>query len=99
MRVVTRRRLREYAALYPDAGPALDRWERIVTWARWRTPHDVKGTFGNVDRVIVGSGNTVYVFHIQGNAHRLVAAIHLDRSTVFVLRSHAALGILPGNDG
>ena len=85
-RMVTVRRLRAYAADYPKAEPSLDHWEKIVEQSRWRTPADVQRNFNGVDPVTVGSGRTVYVFNIQGNEHRLVAAIHFNSGMVFVLR-------------
>lgn len=85
-RIVTFKRLRDYAAAYPEAGPSLDRWERTVREAQWRTPADLKRSFNNVDPVQVKSGRTVYVFNIQRNEHRLIAAIHFNTGMVYVLR-------------
>ena len=84
-RIVSPKRLREYALRHRDAAAALDRWEKTVTLAQWRTPADVKQTFNEVDPVIVGSGRTVYVFNIT-RAHRLIAAIHFNTGMVYVLR-------------
>ena len=91
MRLITRKRLRDHAGRFPGTRASLARWEGIASAARWSTPNDVRQTFGDVDAVTVASGNTVYVFNIQGNEHRLVAAIHFNRSTVYLLRlfSHA----------
>jgi mRNA interferase HigB len=36
MHVITRKRLNEFAALHPDAGPALDRWYRLVKSGSFR---------------------------------------------------------------
>ncbi|MCE9591400.1 MAG: type II toxin-antitoxin system HigB family toxin [Planctomycetes bacterium] len=85
-RIITPKRLREYAARFPDAERSLDRWEKVVMTAQWSNPADLKRSFGNVDPVIVKSGRTVYVFNIQGNSHRLVAAIHFNIGMVYVLR-------------
>ncbi len=85
-RIITRKRLREYAALYPQAKASLEHWERTAKNAKWRTPAELKQTFNGVDPVTVASGNQVYVFNIQGNEHRLIAAIHFDKGRVYVLR-------------
>ena len=85
-RIISRKRLREYTARYPAAQSSLDHWEHTTLWAQWESPPDVKRTFNDVDPVKVRSGNTVYVFNIQGNAHRLVAAIHFNTQIVYVLR-------------
>jgi mRNA-degrading endonuclease HigB of HigAB toxin-antitoxin module len=49
-------------------------------------PADLRQTFNDVDTVAVSSGSQVYVFNIQRNEHRLIAAIHFDRGRVYVLR-------------
>lgn len=85
-RIVTQKRLREYAEQYPRAMASLLHWEKTVLAALWGNPADLKQTFNNVDAVKVASGNTVYVFNIERDAHRLVAAIHFNTGMVFVLR-------------
>ena len=85
-RVITRRRLREYAATYPEAKASLDHWEHTVRNARWKSPADLTQTFNDVDPATVTSGNHVYVFNIQRNEHRLIAAIHFDKGRLYVLR-------------
>ncbi|HEY7087288.1 MAG TPA: type II toxin-antitoxin system HigB family toxin [Tepidisphaeraceae bacterium] len=84
-RIVSPRRLREFAAEHPQAERALDHWERLVNLVNWRTPADVKQTFNSVDPVTVKSGRTVYVFNIT-RAYRLVAAIHFNSGMIYVLR-------------
>lgn len=85
-RIISRKRLRDYATQCPRARPSLDNWERVTQAARWETPADVKRTFNEVDPVKVHSGNTVYVFNIQRNERRLIAAIHFNTQIVYVLR-------------
>lgn len=53
--------------------------------ANWHSPTDLKATFAYVDPVTVASGRTVYVFNIQSNAHRLIAAIHFNTQMIYVL--------------
>jgi mRNA interferase HigB len=70
-----------------DARNPLRLWYDRVKSAAWKSPADVKKSFGaTVDFVKVQSGNTVGVFDIGGNKYRLVAAIHYDFERVFVLR-------------
>ena len=85
-RIVTQKRLREYAKRHPQARPSLEHWQRVTLAADWRNPADLKATFNDVDPVTVSSGNTVYVFNIQRNEHRLIAAIHFNTGMVYVLR-------------
>ena len=85
-RIITKKRLREYAALYPKAKGSLEHWEHTVRNANWKSPAMLKQTFNDVDPVTVTSGNQVYVFNIQRNEHRLIAAIHFDKGRIYVLR-------------
>jgi mRNA interferase HigB len=85
-RIISRKRLRDYALQYPQAKPSLEHWERVTLAARWETPLDVRRTFNDADAVKVRSGNTVDVFNIQRNEHRLIAAIHFNTHVVYVLR-------------
>jgi mRNA interferase HigB len=85
MRVITRGTLVRYWGVHPETEAPLREWYRKAEAARWRNPAGVRGTFPQVDRVTVRSGNTLYVFNV-GRAHRLVAAIHFDYPRVFVLR-------------
>jgi mRNA interferase HigB len=85
-RTVTQKRLRAYAARHPMAKSSLLHSEKVVLAAAWRGPADVRRTFNDVDAVKVASGNTVYVFNIQRDAHRLIAAVHYNTGLVFVLR-------------
>ena len=84
-RIITQKRLRLYSRLHPGSAASLLHWEKTVLAATWVTPADARQTFNDVDAVQVNSGNTVYVFNIQGNAHRLIAAIHYKSQMVYVL--------------
>jgi mRNA interferase HigB len=89
MRIISRRRLREFWSMpgRTDSTTPLREWYAKVKSAAWRSPAEVKRTFGaNVDFVKVASGATLSVFDIGGNKYRLVAAIHYDFGRVFVLR-------------
>ncbi len=85
-RIIAPKRLTEYAAKFPQARPSLDTWLARVRAAEWRTPADVMKTFNDADMVTVASGNSVHLFNIQRNEHRLIAAIHFRTSIVYVLR-------------
>lgn len=85
-RIVTQKRLREYGERYPRARASLLHWEKIVLAASWNAPSGLKQSFNDVDAVRVESGHTVYVFNIERNAHRLIAAVHFNTGMVFVLR-------------
>ena len=86
MRVISRKRLKLFARRHPDAGIALDAWYRTVKAARWASIADVRRVYPHADAVTVGSGRTVTVFNVRGNDYRLVAALHYNTSTAYVLR-------------
>jgi mRNA interferase HigB len=61
-------------------------WLNCVRAARWTSPAELKAVFNEVDPAVVESGRTVYVFNIERNRHRLIAAIHFNTQKVYVLR-------------
>lgn len=71
MRVQNKEKLDNFRTIYPALKNAINRWVSIVEAAQWKTPNDVKNTFGaNVDFV----GKQV-VFDIGGNKARIIAKI------------------------
>jgi len=93
LRVIKPSRLRAFWEENPRAERELRLWLAIVEAAQWRTPADVKRSFGaRVDFVKVKSGNTVAVFDIANNNYRLITAVHYDHPRVFVLRLFDHIG-------
>jgi mRNA interferase HigB len=86
MRIITRKRLREFAQRYPGAAEPLQKWHDLVREAEWQSLQDVRRVYPHADAVTVASGNTVTVFNIGGNKYRLIAAIHYNTQRVYVLR-------------
>src|SRR5437762_11872230 len=86
MRVITPKRLAQFAAGYPAARAPLSLWSRVTGKAVWRNFGDVRRTFGQTDRVRVRSGDTLLVFDIGGNKYRLVAKVSFENSKVYVFR-------------
>jgi mRNA interferase HigB len=86
MRIITRKRLREFANRHPDAAEPLDKWYRLFRAAKWENLQDVRRVFPHADAVTVASGNTVTVFNLCGNKHRVIVAIHYNRQRAYVLR-------------
>jgi mRNA interferase HigB len=86
MRIITRKRLREFVQRYPDAAESLEKWRLLFREAAWENLQDVRRVFRHADAVTVASGSTVTVFNICGNKYRLIAAIHYNRQRVYVLR-------------
>jgi mRNA interferase HigB len=86
MRVIAPKRVKEYAELFPAACASLMHWLDAVRTAEWNSRADLKACFNDVDPVKVASGRTVYIFNFQGNRHRIIAAIHFNTQTIYVLR-------------
>jgi mRNA interferase HigB len=91
MRIISKSRLREFWEEHPHARAPLESWHHISKDATWRNFMEVRQCFGTVDTARVTSGHTVTIFDIGGNKYRLIAAIHYDRQTLYLLRvlSHA----------
>ena len=77
--VISAKKLRVFWTDHPDAEPPLRSWLRVVEQADWQNFAEVRATFAHADTV----GRCV-VFNIGGNKYRLIAAIHYNRSKVFV---------------
>jgi mRNA interferase HigB len=86
MRVISKRRLREFWEGHPDAEEPLKAWWRIVSDrdTQWRHIHDVKAVLNGVDGFNLECGVPVVVFNIGGNKYRLVARIYYDFGRVYV---------------
>ena len=80
MRVVTPRRLKEYAEKEPMSKIPLLHWYEIVKRAEWATINDMRQDFNSVDYV----GNNRYVFNIKGNDYRLAAIVILISKKIYI---------------
>jgi mRNA interferase HigB len=86
MRIVTEKRLREFARKHPDAVASLLAWVAVVRKGRWANLTELRRTFPTADGVTVASRRTATVFNIRGNHYRLITAVHYDKQRVFVMR-------------
>lgn len=86
MRVISKRRLREFWERHPDAEEPLSAWWRIAgdRDTQWRHIHDVKAMLTGVDGFNLDCGVPVVVFNIGGNKYRLVARVNYDYQRVYV---------------
>ena len=85
-RIISRKRIKNYVSRFPTAEPSLMHWFKTVRRAQWKNSADLKATYRKVDPVTVASRRTVYVFDIEHNRHRLIAAIHFNTQAVYILR-------------
>lgn len=86
MNVITRKRLRDFAARHADAAAARDSWYAVASKAKWRTLAELRTVYPHADLAAVASGNKVTVFNIGGNKYRLIAAVHYKTQRLYVLR-------------
>ena len=81
MRVIAKRRLREFWQRTPLARSPLEAWFRVVhdKHLAWHSFHDVKRTY--VSASLVGE---CVVFNIGGNKFRLITKINYPMHNVFI---------------
>ena len=80
MRVISRKAIREYGDLHPDAVPSLSNWFAITHRASWQTFAQLRTDFASADQV----GRRT-VFNISGNKYRLIARVNYRTQRVFIL--------------
>ena len=82
MRVISRRRLRDFWESPPGRGSQepLRAWYREASQAAWKGPFEVKAQYPTAS--ILKQGRVV--FNIAGNKFRLVAAIRYDLGILFI---------------
>jgi len=79
MRVITNRRLVEFAAKHPSAGAALRAWRKAIEHHRFSSFAALRQQFGSVDSV-----GDLYVFNIGGNKYRLIAFLHAEHQLAYI---------------
>lgn len=80
MRVISKKPLREFWEKHTDAKAALQAWYEDALRAEWRTPGDIKDSYGTASII----GDNRVVFNIKGNDYRLVVKLHYDRGVAYV---------------
>lgn len=81
MRLITRKRLNEFAEKHPETKTALARWSELMKKAEFSSFAELRTAFPSADQV--GSRT---VFNVGGNKVRLVTAIHYNRHIVYILK-------------
>lgn len=80
VRIISRRRLREFWERHADAERPLQTWYAVVRANTYATPHELRGDFTTVS--FLGGHRTV--FNIGGNRYRLVVDMRYDMGRVYV---------------
>lgn len=84
MRLITLKRLKEYAARHPTAAPTLGHWATLMRRHDFADFVALRRIVPSADQVVVASGNPVTIFNIKSH-YRLITAIHYNRQAVFIL--------------
>lgn len=80
MRIVTFKRIQEFAQKHADSELAWRFWYTTTSKKDWSSLNDIKKDFNSVDYV----GNHRFVFNIKGNSYRLVAIISFNAKKKFI---------------
>jgi len=79
MRIITNRRLREFAARFPEADAPLQAWRKAIETTEFPHWGALKATFPTADKV-----EDKTVFNIGGNRFRLVAGISFTAQILWI---------------
>ena len=79
MRIITRKRLNDFAEKHSDVKSALQHWYQLAKGKDFKSFAELREAFSSVDQV-----GKLTVFNIGGNKVRLVAAIHYNRQMIFI---------------
>ncbi len=79
MHVITRKRLNDFAERHPQARSSLAHWFQIIRARSFANFAVLRATFPHADQV-----GRFTVFNIGGNKARLIAAVHYNRSKVYI---------------
>jgi len=80
MRIISRKRLREFWERHSDAQQPLQAWYADVKQADWQTPADIKKVYRNAS---IAANNRV-IFNIKGNKYRLVVVVQYRYGIVYI---------------
>lgn len=79
MRIITKKRLNEFAQKYPETKTALIHWYRIAKKNNFNSLVHLRQFFPSADRV-----GKLTIFNIGGNKVRLITAIHYNTKIIFI---------------
>jgi mRNA interferase HigB len=80
MRVISKRTLREFWEIFPDAEDALKAWHAEAEAATWQNPAEIKARYGSASIL----KDSRMVFNICGNKYRLVVKINYKAAVIFI---------------
>ncbi len=79
MRIITRKRLNQFAEKHPDTKSALQHWYKLAKANEIKSFTELRKVFGSADQL-----HKLTVFNIGGNKARLIAAVHYNRQIIYI---------------
>ncbi len=80
MRIISRKKLREFWEKHPDTSQPLQTWYADTKRATWKSPADIKRVYGTASII----ANNRVVFNIRGNRYRLVVVVKYEHGKVYI---------------
>jgi mRNA interferase HigB len=80
MRIISRKALRQFWEVHPDAEQPLEDWYRISKHAEWSNLVETRLDFPHADPV-----GECTVFNIGGNKYRLITKIRYNKQRVYII--------------
>lgn len=80
MRIISRKKLREFWERHPEARASLESWYADIREANWEKPADIKAVYRNASFL---AHNRV-VFNVKGNNYRLIVVIQYTFRIVYI---------------
>jgi len=81
MHIISRKALRDFWEIWPEAKTPLVAWFRVLETGKFEGFNALKAAFGSLDYVAPFT-----VFDIGGHKFRIVAAIHFNRQRLYIRR-------------
>jgi len=80
MRIISRKILRDFWELHPEAQSSLESWHADVKQNSWKTSNDIKSVYRNASFL----KNNRVVFNIKGNKYRLIVMVQYRFQIVYI---------------
>lgn len=79
MHIISWKKISNFVDKYPNSGPSLKSWFKIVQNTDFKDFNELRKVFKSADQV-----GKFTVFNISGNNFRLISVIHYNRKKVFI---------------
>jgi mRNA interferase HigB len=79
VRIISRKAIREFVDMYPQADSSLNAWFRIAKSAAWGNLVEVQAVYPHAD--LFGKCT---IFNVHGRRYRLISAIHFNRQILYI---------------